>query len=989
MSASTPTSSSSYKECGRVDGVGSPQRSPRLLRKAGACVGDEAHPRMRWRPSARWWRFPGADQRATAVLVILPLALFAVPALLGHPVIAGDNIIQNYPLRVLVGSQIRGGHLPLLDPYIWSGAPLLGGWNAGAAYPFTLLFVVLPGTAAWTLNLALTWWVAGIGCYAFLRASRLASVPSFLGALSFSFAGSMIAQQVHFGLVAGVSWIPLELLALLKLSELAARTTTSGASRHERHRSLLGWTALLGAAGAMTVLAGEPRAITDAVVIVGLYAIWRMLRLGRRAGPYLTWVVGGLVLAMALSAVQWLPGLDAVSTSQRAVSSSSLFTSGSLNDRWLTLMLVPDLLGGSGSFGQPPFLASYNLTEVTSYVGIMPLVAAVALLGRLRWRRPLPEWIVWEIMAIVGIVLALGGNTPLWHLLIRIPLFGGQRLQSRNIVIADMGFACLLAYWSDHWLAARGRQTARAASPSVAAAPGPAPADAESSVPSPAAEVEQRSVRGRSARVLACVPALLAVAIVIVGIAWGAGFLQWLGVSRSAASQDGGLRLWFVPFGVLGLGAAAVALWGHRLNTRRRTRVLVGFVVVDLLVFTLMAVVTVAPGLGSPSGGSSVAAPPSQAVASPGASVPAPNTTLPASSFSGSGRFAVYDPNDLDMNGLAVIGQPDLNVVRGVGSIQGYSAIVDGTYATTAITPFSTGYGRDNLIPSAVGNGTLDQLDATALFSPRDYFVVDTQSDAATQVPTAGERHMASGGRATWYLGDYLYVKSIVVPDANATNDMTDGLRVGVLTSKGTTSWAPTAERDGPRSLRFSFARPVAAVALVAQAGRSAVDLGSPTVTSEDGTEYVADGQLEAAVVPPRWVYRGQDGGFAVFANRDAAPPLRLRGSAGASVHATAGPAFAPSAAEVSSPHGVEVVRSEAAIPGWSATWHPDVGPSKKLVVHRVGLVQGVEVPAGRGTLTWTYDPPGWMAGWVLSTCGLLALLALLLWALVIGRRLR
>ena len=55
------------------------------------------------------------------------------------------------------------------DPYIWSGAPLLAGWNAGAAYPLTLLFAVAPPVAAWTLNMILTWVIAGLGMFAFLR----------------------------------------------------------------------------------------------------------------------------------------------------------------------------------------------------------------------------------------------------------------------------------------------------------------------------------------------------------------------------------------------------------------------------------------------------------------------------------------------------------------------------------------------------------------------------------------------------------------------------------------------------------------------------------------------------------------------------------------------------------------------------------------------------------------------------------------------------
>jgi hypothetical protein len=69
----------------------------------------------------------------------------------------GDDLTQNYPLRVLAGRQIASGQLPLFDPYIWSGSPLLADWNAGAAYPLTLLFAVLPSVAAWTLNLVATW----------------------------------------------------------------------------------------------------------------------------------------------------------------------------------------------------------------------------------------------------------------------------------------------------------------------------------------------------------------------------------------------------------------------------------------------------------------------------------------------------------------------------------------------------------------------------------------------------------------------------------------------------------------------------------------------------------------------------------------------------------------------------------------------------------------------------------------------------------------
>ena len=60
---------------------------------------------------------------------------------------------------------------------------------------------------------------------------------------------------------------------------------------------------------------------------------------------------------------------------------------------------------------------------------------------------------MWHVTALTGVILALGGNTPLGGLLFRIPLFGDQRLQSRNVLVLDLALAVLLAYWADHPIA--------------------------------------------------------------------------------------------------------------------------------------------------------------------------------------------------------------------------------------------------------------------------------------------------------------------------------------------------------------------------------------------------------------------------------------------------------------------------------------------------------------------------------------------------------
>jgi hypothetical protein len=914
-------------------------------------VRSRTFPVLDMRASGRW---PG-DVLAVAALVVLPVLVFGVPALLGHAVLPGDDLTQNFPLRVLAGQQIRGGQLPLYNPYIWSGAPLLGSWNAGAAYPFTLLFTVFPATAAWTLNLIITWAVAGLGMFVFLRALRLGSLPAFLGALSFGFAGAMSAQVAHFGLVAGMSWVPVQLLAVLRLTE-----TRGTASR-------LGWTAVLGAAIGLTILAGEPRAIDDAGVIVLIYAAWRIARLHRRCGPAAVSVAAGVLIGGCLGAVQWLPGLAAIGTSQRAASTVALFNSGSLPHKWLLLMLVPDLLGGSGSFGQPAFLAPYNLTEVTGYAGIFPLIAALVLLGRLRLRPRLPEWAVWHGMAVAGILLALGGNTPLGALLVRLPFFGDQRLQSRNILVADLALAVLLAYWADRPFAERDRRFLRG--------PGNRRVDLET--------------------LLGALAPLAVIAVVVLGLTWGAGFLHWLGVRPGSASMAGRLQPWLVPYALIGGGAIAFVVFGRRLRPGLRSRWLGWFVLADVVVFTVLAVVAVGSGLrgGLPAAAGHGTRPPASAIRPSradraGVHAPAPR---PIASLGYPGRFAIYDPGELDAHELSVLGAPDLNATTGTPSVQGYTSIVDGRYAAATGAHQATGDGQDVLAPRAIADGTLDQLDTARLLTVPGYLITSGSGSAAPAGPPGtGQRDVAADQQGTWYLATALPVSKLDLPDAEARQDAATGTRVGLVTPDGSTRWFRANAASGSL-LTIDAPHPVASVAIIGRAGSAPGRLGPPSVTDPAGRVFVADGQLQNALVPPRWVYAGQDGSFAVFADRFARGPLTLqalsgRPVSGAWVRALAGPAVAPTTAAVFTPHGARVVRSAAAIPGWSATWQPRRGAPVALAVRRAGLVQAVDVPPGRGVLTWSYIPPGGAVGGALSL-GALALILLLLTAAVMFSR--
>ncbi len=912
------------------------------------------------------------DLFAMAVLAALPVLMFLVPALAGHPVVPGDDLTQNYPLRVLAGWQLAHGHLPVFDPYIWSGAPLLAGWNAGAAYPLTVLFAVLPGSAAWTLNLIVTWWTAGLGTFAFLRASRLRTGASFLGALTFAFAGAMTAQIPHFGLVAGLSWVPVALLAALRMSRSAGRAR-------------LGWAVALAAAVGLIFLAGEPRAIDDGLIIVVCYLLWRAWRLGwrREAWPHLAVAAGAVLLGVALGAVQWLPGVEAVQTSQRGAHSVALFSSGSLPRPWLLLFLVPDLLGGSGSFGQPAFSASYNLTEVSGYVGILPLVAACALLGQVRRRKGVPEWVLWHGVAVLGVLLALGGNTVLGPLLARLPLYGGQRLQSRNLVIADFALAVLFAYWADGFIGAPGERRVGALTGARRLA-GLGRARPVSGALRLAGIGRARRPggsgrvggAGRAGMVAGAVPPIAVIGLVAVAFGWGSAMARWLGASPAAAAA---LGPWLLPFAVFALASLALLVWGPRLGPGGRMRALTWLAVADIVAFTLLAVVLVAPGPGHPASPPAAAGGRSGAVSggsSGAASGVPPARLVPAAAFAHGGRFAIYDPGLLDSGQLATLGAPDSNLITRTPSIEGYGSIVNSQYASATGSHLATGQGQNVLSPQAIGNGTLDQLDTTVLLTPAAYLITPATAGGAVG-PARGGARATPGGRsvaphrsAAWYLGSELRVSSVSVPVAGGAvaAGALGGVHVGLVRASGAVTWVPVVPGPGGRLLA-RFPGPVAGVSLRVSTGSRTLRMGVPTLTTASGVRYRLDGALQGALVPPRWRFRAFDGGFAVFSDRLASRGLRLLAPAvGASVRPLSGPAYAPESAEVSSPHGVTVIRSADDIPGWTAAWRPaGSAGSVPLAIHRSGLVQAVRVPAGRGVVVWQYSPPGGAVGLALS----------------------
>ncbi|MUH58520.1 MAG: hypothetical protein F2790_05165 [Actinobacteria bacterium] len=886
-----------------------------------------------------WWRPLGqADRRALWALVIVPVVMFALPSLFGFPAITQDNQIQNFPLRVLSGEQIRTLHLPLFNAFANSGTPLLGGMNSGSLYPLTVLFAFLPALLAWALNVVAVYVSAGVGVYALLRWMRLRPSAAFFAAIIYTYSGAMLGQIVHLAVVQGFALLPWMVLVQLHLSRVL-QTTTRGASRRARWLPALPSVAGLGVIWGLTFLTGEPRSIAElellALIVLGtemvlhngtVQASWMgRLRVLIANGIGLAWGV-------AIGLVQMLPGWAFIAQSQRADISYSFFGSGSLQPKWTVLMLAPESFGGNSALGVSRFFMHYNLAEVSGYVGVVALTGVAAFFAQLTRRGWVGEhrvFTVFGVMIIIGLIATWGSFTPLGHLFHEIPMFGRTRLQSRNIIIVDLAAAVLLGWWMDAMTSGRRREAA----------------------------VE--GVR----RFITSIPALAVMAWSLALIFAYQPILEFMDATPRAATNGASLR-W--PMAVHAILAVGVLLVIARSPLRAKPRRwLIAIMMVDLALLTALGSLSYSLNRGNIE--------------------PSPNvmSTLPGGH---PGRMAILDSGLRDFSTFAKLGAPNLNVFTKQPSVQGYGSLIGEYYSNATGTHPLLGIDACQL-----GRGRFEQLNlqtviasASSLTELVDSPVIQRQSCSGSNRPSTV---------VTRYFGQELALQSLLIKTSlPSTTFVVSSVPVfGEGTKPGLTSWLDysmrvTSDETGEIHIPSSVLAPLyqgsSTTAGISITTWRPVGSLMPTRSFVVTSTEVTDGEgrvlqlykpYQIALQDAGFTYSGTRNGYAVFHNTASGPfstsPQALVTNRVEKIWGDEWVTVTSESQEVS------LVRSSAWLPGWRATAvNEATGEAKALTVKRHDLVQVVTIPPGTWRIHFHYHAPYISLGVVSSVFGLLLL---------------
>jgi hypothetical protein len=204
----------------------------------------------------------------------------------------------HYPLVDYAFLALKSGHFPEWDWTIYCGQSFAGNLQAALFYPPTwLLFaanIARPHVSYQSLEVfeLAHVWLAFLLCYLWLRNKRLEQLACLLGSSVFAYGGYMLLQLQHEGLIGGYTWFPLGFLGIDQAVE-------SG-----RWRPF--WK--LVAASALCFLAGYPPAWVVFAVSMLTYAVFSRSPWKAAAGAALS-----LAASFGLTMIQLLPALEAAS----------------------------------------------------------------------------------------------------------------------------------------------------------------------------------------------------------------------------------------------------------------------------------------------------------------------------------------------------------------------------------------------------------------------------------------------------------------------------------------------------------------------------------------------------------------------------------------------------------------------------------------------------------------------------------------------------
>ncbi len=360
------------------------------------------------------------------MVTLLPLVYF-FPATRGSLIISPDDgVIFNVPLRVAVANLIHAGHLPLWNPYIFSGMPLFGAAQAGVLFPLNWFYLLFSIPVATNLMMLSAYMLAALGAYLFARRSGSSIAGAAATSLIWQWSAFLVAKVGQTNVVQTAALLPWVLWAVDGYG-------MSG----KRVRGVV-----LAVLVALQIFAGHQQTSAYSFLLAAAYAVvMARASSGRERISYLgsmAFLTAGVIAA----AVQILPTIELLRSSLRATATYDFFSSFSMPPRFVLTFFAPFIMGGGdGGLFRAPYIGPAFVGEYIAYVGAATIMLAIVSV----LLKPDSRTKFWALVVVVCLALAFGRFLPLnlYKLVHYVPILNLFRVPARHLMEVEFALAVL------------------------------------------------------------------------------------------------------------------------------------------------------------------------------------------------------------------------------------------------------------------------------------------------------------------------------------------------------------------------------------------------------------------------------------------------------------------------------------------------------------------------------------------------------------------
>lgn len=340
------------------------------------------------------------DLYAAAAMAVLVVLVFHAFIFSNAMIFGSDMVPMGYMMRKVVADYWRENHtIPVWNPYILCGLPVVDAMHGDLFYPAALLYLLAPLHKALGYKIVLHVWLAGMAMYTLLRILGLKRRSAFCGGLAYMLAPYFLSLTYagHDGKMFVTALFPLCVAGL----ELVLRYVKYI------------YAVVLGGLLGLLFLTSHPQMTYFAMWGLAIYLFFGVRRLtaAKRLGRGLAYLGIALAIGVGIGCIQFLPTyFYTTNLSPRTGGVTFAFASSwSLHPEEIVSLLLPAFVGysagqGDSYWGRNPFKLNAESPG--------PLVLLLAIGGLVLLLRRREVW-PWIFLFFFCPLYALGAHTPL------------------------------------------------------------------------------------------------------------------------------------------------------------------------------------------------------------------------------------------------------------------------------------------------------------------------------------------------------------------------------------------------------------------------------------------------------------------------------------------------------------------------------------------------------------------------------------------------